>query len=260
MVLIDRTGAKHKVNSCLIKDTTKLRGYISKACDALMLNNLKSYLPGENSNTTVKENKEAIDGLLPYITDDVNNFDMVMLKQSLVWFIGKNRLYNELPYFRKNQQTIPFHDRIVMQFRFLESIQQRMKKLSEDKGLTPEEYQKKKLELQNTIKIAQEMGIIEEEYKMVNELTVGTTIVDRNGKEFKAYSYLVNEYYEAMELITKIDTVNMSHNITTEDDSFIALMEIMYRALDRKVDKEEILSSLDAEFARKLIRVYYDLI
>lgn len=53
---------------------------------------------------------------------------------------------------------------------------------------------------------------------------------------------------------------NISNNIGTDDDSFAALMEILYRTFDRKIPKEEILESLDAEFARKAIKVYYDII
>jgi hypothetical protein len=37
------------------------------------------------------------------------------------------------------------------------------------------------------------------------------------------------------------------------------MMEIVYRALDRAISKEDISNFIDAEFARKVIRIYFDL-
>jgi DNA-binding protein YbaB len=93
---------------------------------------------------------------------------------------------------------------------------------------------------------------------MVDKLEVGTIITDRNGKEFKAYSSLITEYKESLELLAKVDIVDISQNID-DTEAQEALLEIIYRALNKAVTKRKILKSLDAEFARKCIRVYYDL-
>ena len=87
---------------------------------------------------------------------------------------------------------------------------------------------------------------------------VGTKIIDRNGGEHIAYSYLLREYDEAINLLSKVNLLDTSENIINEE-STTAMIEILYRALDRKVSKEEIISFADADFARQAMRVYYDL-
>lgn len=217
MILIDRQGKEHKINTVMIKDASMLGFDIYKACHMLTLNNLRTYIIQYKYESNLKENKEALDKLLSYMCDDTAVFDLVMTKQALTWFMGINRYYDNVPPREKEEVNTDYATRFLL----------------------------------NAIKGAD---------KMLTTLTVGTTITDRNGKEFKAYSYLINEYFEAMELLTKVDMANISNNIGTDDDSFAALMEILYRTFDRKIPKEEILESLDAEFARKAIKVYYDII
>lgn len=214
MILIDRRGEEHRINPALIKDLPNLQTDIYIACQTFTLDNLKSYINQYEYKFDFKENKEAIDKLLPYICNDTAVFDLVMAKQALTWYLGLSQYYDAVPYKAQGNNG---------QYSFIFSI-------------------------------------IKGEINMIDKLEVGTNITDRNGKEFKAYSYLINEYFEAMELLTKVDTANISNNIGTDDESFIALMEILYRTFDRKIPKEEILASLDAEFARNAIKVYYDII
>lgn len=86
----------------------------------------------------------------------------------------------------------------------------------------------------------------------MKELTIGTQIIDRDGKEFMAYSYKLSDYNKAMELLEQIDFTNFDIN------SYDILIEIIYLALNEQVDKELINASMDAEFARKALAVYYD--
>ena len=92
----------------------------------------------------------------------------------------------------------------------------------------------------------------------MTEFKSGTVIIDRNGNEHNAYSYLVVDFEKAMELLQKIDTVNMANNVT-EDNSKDAMLEIVYLALDGRESKEDIAKYLDSEFCRKAIRTYFDL-
>lgn len=92
---------------------------------------------------------------------------------------------------------------------------------------------------------------------MEKQITTGTPIVARGGNKYMAYSYLVTEFTEAMELLEKVDTFNMLEN--HDEESFDAMIEIMYRALDRRYSKEELLAFVDAEFIQKAIRCYYNL-
>ncbi|MCM0758513.1 hypothetical protein M7775_08005 [Sporomusa sphaeroides DSM 2875] len=86
----------------------------------------------------------------------------------------------------------------------------------------------------------------------------GSVVLDRNGNEHMVYSYLITDFEKAMELLQKIDTVNMANNIIDEE-SKAAMLEIVYLALDCREDREDIAKYLDAEFARKAIRIYFDL-
>lgn len=95
-------------------------------------------------------------------------------------------------------------------------------------------------------------------FKM-DKIVTGTAIIDRNGNEHMAYSYLLPEYNEALDLLSKVDTVSTVGNLETEE-SYEAMMEIVYRALNRAISKEDISNFIDAEFARKAIRVYFDLV
>lgn len=92
----------------------------------------------------------------------------------------------------------------------------------------------------------------------LEKITAGTTIEDRHGKQHIAYSYLLSEYMEALELLQKVDTVSTAGNLETED-AYEAMLEIVYRALNERETKEEINEYIDAEFARKAIRIYFDL-
>lgn len=93
---------------------------------------------------------------------------------------------------------------------------------------------------------------------IMEKINTGIAIVDRNGNEHMAYSYLIDDLEKAMELLQKIDTVNMVNNVMDEE-SKEAMLEIVYLALDCKEEREDIAKYIDAEFARKAIRVYFDL-
>ncbi len=92
---------------------------------------------------------------------------------------------------------------------------------------------------------------------MKKEITTGIPIIDRNGVSHIAYSYLVTDFREAMELLQKIDTFNMLEN--HEEESYGAMLEIVYRALNKRYTKEELLKFIDAKFIQESIRVYYNL-
>lgn len=85
-----------------------------------------------------------------------------------------------------------------------------------------------------------------------------TTIVDRNGNEHIAYSYLLRDYEEAMELLNKIDTLVLLNNF--EDETIREhVLQIVYKALNSKEAKEDIIKYLDLDFLREAFKVYYDL-
>ncbi|SCM83741.1 hypothetical protein KL86SPO_70599 [uncultured Sporomusa sp.] len=92
----------------------------------------------------------------------------------------------------------------------------------------------------------------------MEKINTGVAIVDRNGNEHMTYSYLIDDLKKAMELLQKIDIVNMANN-AIDEDSKEAMLEIVYLALDRREEREDIAKYLDAEFARKAIRLYFDL-
>jgi hypothetical protein len=259
MNLVDRTGKEHKMRIALVKDIKVTSPYIAKACNLLNLDNLRTYLQYPDIDSNVEENIEAINELLLYMTDDTDNFDIVMMKQAITWFVNQKKRYDEiLPYQKKELHSVPFHERVSMQFNFYNALVKREEELKILK-LTPKEEQQAKLETELMIKAAQEIGLIEEDEHMIDALTVGTTVTGRNGKTYKAYSHLITEYKEAIELLSKVDAVNIASNVQEEDpEAYEALLEIIFRAFNREVPKDEILEILDAELAKKVIRVYFD--
>lgn len=85
-----------------------------------------------------------------------------------------------------------------------------------------------------------------------------TIIIDRNGNEHIAYSYLFTDYEEAMELLDKIDTLVLLNNF--EDETIREhVMHMVYKALNEKESKEDIIKYLDLDFFREAFKVYYDL-
>jgi hypothetical protein len=86
----------------------------------------------------------------------------------------------------------------------------------------------------------------------------GSVVVDRNGNEHMAFSYLIADFAKAIELLQKIDMVNIVNN-TIDEESKAAMLEIVYLALDCREEREDIAKYIDAEFARKAIRIYFDL-
>lgn len=89
----------------------------------------------------------------------------------------------------------------------------------------------------------------------------GEKIIDRDGNEYMAYSFKLSDYDKAMELLQKVDTINTINNCNdgNASEAYKAMIEIIYMALDKNVTKQAIRKSMDAEFARKAIRIYYDL-
>ena len=92
----------------------------------------------------------------------------------------------------------------------------------------------------------------------MKQYKTGDIVIDRDGNEHTAYSYLITDYDKAIELLQKIDTVNMVNNIM-DVESKAAMLEIVCLALNNKEQPEDITKYLDAEFARKAIRIYFDL-
>ncbi|WP_110952979.1 hypothetical protein [Anaerosinus massiliensis] len=205
MILIDRVNQPHELNVMLLRDVKKLHTDICKAYKILMLD--KSYIGYTEPQSNLNDNIGAINRLLPYVSNDTDNFDLVMIKQALVWFMGMDIRY--------------------------------------DKG---------SLEEQRIIQILFNGA----DNSMTDKLEVGTMITDRNGNEFKAFSLLFSEYEEAIELLLKINIIDITQNID-DTEAQEALLEIIYRALNKTITKKKILKSLDAEFARKIVRVYFDL-
>jgi uncharacterized protein YnzC (UPF0291/DUF896 family) len=92
--------------------------------------------------------------------------------------------------------------------------------------------------------------------KMQQTIQCGTKVIDREGNEFMAYSYKLTDYRRALDLLDKVNFISTAANFDTK--SYNAMIEIIYLALDGKVDVETIEKSIDAEFARKVLAVYYD--
>lgn len=255
MILIDRSGEERKVNPALIKDIPKVRPYVYNACDGLLLDNLKADIPNhENTESTTAENLNAINKVLPFLFADITNVDIVMIRQAFVWYWGRHELYTKVP--AKVESEFEFHEKVSIMMRLSQEIEERLLQMTKIEDTTSEEYKDRMAEIKGIQMLGKHLGIWQESDNMINTLTVGTTITDRNGKEFKGYSYLWNEHNDAMELLAKIDTVNIGNN--TDEESAEALMEIIYRTFDRRVPKEELVESLDVEFISKAIRVYYD--
>lgn len=97
----------------------------------------------------------------------------------------------------------------------------------------------------------------------LDKIKTGTVIVDRNGKEHKAHSVMFKDMDRLREILPKIDSIVTVNNIFDMengeyvDDAYMALIELLKMTLDDT--QEEIESYLDAEFARKAIRVCLDL-
>lgn len=100
------------------------------------------------------------------------------------------------------------------------------------------------------------IGMLRGDVKMQQTIHCGTKVIDRDGNEFMAYSYKLVDYKRAMDLLDKIDFTSTTANYDTE--SYLAMTEIIYLALNEKVDIDTIEKSIDAEFARKVLAVYYD--
>lgn len=92
----------------------------------------------------------------------------------------------------------------------------------------------------------------------MKEVKSGTIVNDRNGNQHTAYSYLITDFVKAMELLQRIDTVNIINNCIDED-SKEAMLDIVYLALDGREEREDIVKYLDSEFASQVIRIYFDL-
>lgn len=91
---------------------------------------------------------------------------------------------------------------------------------------------------------------------------LGTTIKDRNDKEYTVYSALLKDCSIAAKLLHKIDPIMTVNNVISEEgseESYDAVLEISRLALREKYTKEEINEFIDAEMARKIIRIYLDL-
>lgn len=85
-----------------------------------------------------------------------------------------------------------------------------------------------------------------------------TFIVDRKGDEHIAYSYLFTDYEEAMELLDMIDTLVLLNNLEDETIREHAI-HMVYKVLNEKESKEDIIKYLDLDFLREAFKVYYDL-
>lgn len=105
------------------------------------------------------------------------------------------------------------------------------------------------------------------EDKVVN---VGTTIKDRFGNEHKAYSVMWRDKEKLREMVPKINSVVLIDNMMAVDgkggfdnspyETVIDIVQMSLRKDDEaKYTKKEIESFLDAELARKIIRVYLDI-
>lgn len=96
----------------------------------------------------------------------------------------------------------------------------------------------------------------------MNKIETGTIITDRNGVEHKAHSVMLKDIDKLRELLPKIDsivTINNMLNVdkNSVDEAYNALLELLEMALDES--REEIEKYLDAELARKCIKVLLDL-
>lgn len=97
-------------------------------------------------------------------------------------------------------------------------------------------------------------------------LTSGSVIVDRFGVEHKAHSVLLKDMKKLRELLPKIDPIVTVNNVLDTDDNgepdlsaYEALLEIIKMTLDEKQSKRQIEKWLDAETARKIVKVALDL-
>ncbi|CUH97411.1 hypothetical protein P22_3540 [Propionispora sp. 2/2-37] len=226
MKLIDRTGKEHIVNPMKVKDILDVIEDVNKACYSLNINT------GKQIECTTEEGQEAVAKLLPYFCADISNFDLVMTKQALVWYLGLNKQYE---YVEPCRNDISFKEKITMQNNLCNLMEQ---KQAEMKVMKPEQAKETQLLLKMLIRSAKNDGILEDDEHMIDKLEVGTTVTGRNGKTYKAYSHLITEYKEAIELLSKVDAVNVSENVQEEDpEAYEALLEIIFRAFNREVSK-----------------------
>lgn len=97
----------------------------------------------------------------------------------------------------------------------------------------------------------------------LNKIETGTVLVDRNGKEHKAHSVMFKDMKKLREILPKVDSITTITNIFNMknneyvDDSYMALIELLKMTVDET--QEEIESYLDAEFAKKAIKICLDL-
>lgn len=97
----------------------------------------------------------------------------------------------------------------------------------------------------------------------LNKIETGTVLVDRNGKEHKAHSVMFKDMKKLREILPKVDSITTITNIFNMenneyvDDAYMALIELLKMTVDET--QEEIESYLDAEFAKKAIKVCLDL-
>lgn len=110
-----------------------------------------------------------------------------------------------------------------------------------------------------TYKIADNMnGVV-----YLDKIETGSILMDRYGKEHKAHSVMFKNMDRVRELLPKIDPIVTVNNILDidngeyVDDAYESLIELLQMTLDET--KEEIERYLDAEFARKAIRICLDL-
>lgn len=257
MIITDRTGAGRIVHPALLIDIPKVRPYLYNACEGVQLDNLKTYIPNyETNEPTANETIEAIDKVLPFLFDNTDNIDIVMIRQGFVCYMGKDWEYTKVPVYVK-PPDLTMYERISVMARLGQEIDERLLAMSKIEDKTSQEYKDNQAEIKGIQMLGKHLGLIERTENMIDKLEIGTTITDRNGKEYKGYSYLWNERNEAMDLLMKIDTVNLGNN--TDEESAKALIEIVYRTFDRKVSKDEILESLDIELIRNCISCYYDI-
>ena len=102
------------------------------------------------------------------------------------------------------------------------------------------------------------MGMERMGINMMEQYKTGSVIVDRNGNEHMVYSYLLSDFEKAMELLQRINAININENMM-DKDSEQAMLEIIYLALNCQEKREDIAKYLDVEFAIGAIRKYYDL-
>jgi len=218
MKVIDRNFREYKVSPPLVKDSINIGTLMPKVAGALMMTHLLEDKGIFYGNNRVYTLDEQYTALVELLTLVIGSEDIGAFDISMA---SKAILHA----FSLDRPTMPpLKDLVVLdRLGVLDKI------ISENRGVVT----------------------------MEKEITTGTPIVDRDGNKYTAYSYLVTEFSEAMELLEKIDTFNMLEN--NDEESFDAMLEIVYRSLNKKYPKEELVTFVDAEFAQKAIRCYFNL-